>query len=828
MEPIEEIEPIVKASGATTTTTSLEEIDDAAVSGTGEALGMSAIANAFRKLKVGSDVNSFVVPGSFILAQSTITRVAQNYCAHFDLLIKANNIQDEKERFLQVYRYFMSTPRISGEKKKPLNPVLGETCQAYADIPNQEKGSTSSRVHVFSEQILHHPLPISCTHVYSKEEGISVSYYHPVRGNFMGTYVKLSFEGEMVIKLDRFGEVYKSTMPTIAIRFLRDFVEYLGKVELTCNKNDYRIKTTFCPKSLLFGSNNVVEAKVYKGKEKIQKIKGCWDQELKINSEYKKDDYTTLCKRTDLTITEIQFPSSLLDTDSTKVWGDLFEAAKSGTSKDITREKTKVEEAQRKIAAERKANGVEWVPKHFHKQGDECIKKKKSKYQKKKRYKRENLVLVLIAWEPTVVRNFGCRLNSTIEKEEEMGNKDNKKEKKDKKKKDKRLEVEEEIPEEFKNTDDTAADGTSTTTTATNTLVLNTDEIDEATANGSPSLSVITSLAKKLTLGADLSSFALPGAFVLPKSSLTYFSENSSSHFDLLLKANTIQDEKERFLQVYRYLLTSLKIHEDTTKKPLNPVLGETLQGYVDFCDEDLNESRGHIYAEQISHHPPISCSTVYNKEAGVSVSYYHPVRSNFMGTYVKLTLEGEVVIKLDKFDEVYKSTCATMAIRFFRSFSEYVGKTTLTCNKNEYRIKSSYYPKPLLYGSYNSMEAILYNGKEKLQKIKGCWDQELKINTEYKKDDYTPFLKRKGMIPSKIVYPKELADTDSTKVWGDLFEAAKSGVPKDITKEKTKVEEAQRKLAAERKEKGFEWKPIHFHKQGDDWLLNDNEIILK
>ncbi len=39
--------------------------------------------------------------------------------------------------------------------------------------------------------------------------------------------------------------------------------------------------------------------------------------------------------------------------------------------------------------------------------------------------------------------------------------------------------------------------------------------------------------------------------------------------------------------------------------KPFNPVLGETYQGLIDGCP---------VYAEQISHHPPISSVLFYGR----------------------------------------------------------------------------------------------------------------------------------------------------------------------------------------------------------------------
>ncbi|EGG18568.1 oxysterol binding family protein [Cavenderia fasciculata] len=409
-----------------------------------------------------------------------------------------------------------------------------------------------------------------------------------------------------------------------------------------------------------------------------------------------------------------------------------------------------------------------------------------------------------------------------------------KKDKKDKKKKE-LIEVEEVVPEELKvdhseaQSPDTLTTSTTSTTTTTTTPVvtMNLDEIDDAVGSGSH-IAALGMMLKNFKLNSDLTHMTVPGSFILPRSSLSFFAENYAAHFDLLIKANGIKDDKERMFQVYRYYMSTFKVYDDLTKKPLNPVLGETLQGSASLPDAE-NGAKQHVQviAEQIQHHPfPISCTMAYNKEAGVSAAYFMPARTNFMGTYFKFTLDGDFVIKLEQHDEEYRISMATIAVRFLRNFSEFVGKTKMTSNKHDYRIKTTLYPKPLLYGSYNAMEATVYKGKEKLQKIKGCWDQEITINSEYKKNDHTTFFKRKGMTPSIIQTPHTLYETDSSNVWRGVFEAADKKAPKEMTREKSKVEEAQRKLAADRKAKGMPWVPIHFHKKGDDWYLNENEYI--
>ncbi|GAM22431.1 hypothetical protein SAMD00019534_056060 [Acytostelium subglobosum LB1] len=333
--------------------------------------------------------------------------------------------------------------------------------------------------------------------------------------------------------------------------------------------------------------------------------------------------------------------------------------------------------------------------------------------------------------------------------------------------------------------------------------------------------SSMLNILKSLKVGADLSKVTIPGGYILPKSTLTFFAENCSVHFDLLLACNGMNDPLQRMLQVYRYFLSTRWVPKEMRKKPLNPVLGETYELATHFKDEKHVAT---CLSEQISHHPPITSSIVYNVALGIQVSYNSPVKASFMGTYLRISPEGHFVVTLDKFKEVYSITLPPMALRIFRGFAELAGQSIMTCDKSDYSIKTSFFPKPLLFGNYNVIEATMYNGKEKIMKFKGQWDGEVR-SSPYKKDKYETFVERSKLVPGTFVpLPAEkVLPTDSTIVWRGVIEAAQTQAgAKAITKEKTKVEEEQRRLAQERRDKAVDWLPAHFiqSKDGNGWQL--------
>lgn len=63
-------------------------------------------------------------------------------------------------------------------------------------------------------------------------------------------------------------------------------------------------------------------------------------------------------------------------------------------------------------------------------------------------------------------------------------------------------------------------------------------------------------------------------------------------------------DAVERFIDVVRYFLSGWHIKVPGVKKPYNPVLGEYFRCRYEYS----NGTVGFYIAEQVSHHPPISC----------------------------------------------------------------------------------------------------------------------------------------------------------------------------------------------------------------------------
>jgi hypothetical protein len=109
----------------------------------------------------------------------------------------------------------------------------------------------------------------------------------------------------------------------------------------------------------------------------------------------------------------------------------------------------------------------------------------------------------------------------------------------------------------------------------------------------------------KDSVGQDLSRVTVPVYFNEPLSMLQKFAE-VMEYQDLLVKANSVEDEALRLIYVAVFILG--QYHASGTHrvaKPFNPILGETFE---------LDAPDFRYFAEQVQHHPPVSACYASNK----------------------------------------------------------------------------------------------------------------------------------------------------------------------------------------------------------------------
>lgn len=136
---------------------------------------------------------------------------------------------------------------------------------------------------------------------------------------------------------------------------------------------------------------------------------------------------------------------------------------------------------------------------------------------------------------------------------------------------------------------------------------------------------------------------SLPVWLFEPTTSLTRMVE-TFEYSDLLDRAATCDDPCLRDCLVAAFVVSAFS-HTERVRKPFNPVLGETYE----FINP-VNDMK--FYAEQVSHHPPISVSRVEGKGwvAGEAVD----INATYQGNSVEIQNVGTRYIHLANTDDHY------------------------------------------------------------------------------------------------------------------------------------------------------------------------------
>jgi hypothetical protein len=234
----------------------------------------------------------------------------------------------------------------------------------------------------------------------------------------------------------------------------------------------------------------------------------------------------------------------------------------------------------------------------------------------------------------------------------------------------------------------------------------------------------------KDSIGKDLSKFAVPVYLNEPLSMLQRLCEQNEYH-DLLNVASTKSDSCLRMAYVMGWAVSVYAATIGRIKKPFNPLLGETFE-YT-----PVDKSFRYL-AEQVSHHPPISCgyaeSELFEWWADTNV------KTSFGGNSLEFKPCGSRHVTLKKHKEHYifkpcvtgvqNLVFGTMYIDNYgdMTFKNYATQDTgvLTLTKKGWNNKGQYE----INGSIKDR-----NGKLRFN-LKGKWNESLKaINADTKEE---------------------------------------------------------------------------------------------
>lgn len=116
-----------------------------------------------------------------------------------------------------------------------------------------------------AEQVSHHP-PISAFYAEHPEAGISFNGFIYTRSSFLGLSIGVHNLGSGTVTLHKFNEDYVVTFPSAYGRSIMStpWIELGGKVEIRCDKTQYRAEIEFLTKPIFRGKAHQIQGKLLK------------------------------------------------------------------------------------------------------------------------------------------------------------------------------------------------------------------------------------------------------------------------------------------------------------------------------------------------------------------------------------------------------------------------------------------------------------------------------------------------------------------------------------------------------------------------------------
>ncbi|KAM9386602.1 oxysterol-binding protein-related protein 10 [Phaethornis superciliosus] len=385
-------------------------------------------------------------------------------------------------------------------------------------------------------------------------------------------------------------------------------------------------------------------------------------------------------------------------------------------------------------------------------------------------------------------------------------------------------------------------------------LILVEDEVTDTEDNEEEDLgvmddqrSVILHLISQLKLGMDLTRVVLP-TFILEKRSLLEMYANFMAHPDLFLSIAAGATPEERIICFVEYYLTAF--HEGrkgaVAKKPYNPIIGETFHCSWDVPKDKVKGFRTNgasvvskdptkefsldqstcyklrFVAEQVSHHPPVSCFYCECKEKKMCVNAHVWTKSKFMGMSIGVSMVGEGVLYLMEHEEEYVFTLPSAYARSILTIPwvELGGKVSINCARSGYSATVTFHTKPFYGGKVHRVTAeVKHNPTNTIVcKAQGEWNGTLEFtysNGETKVIDTNKL----PVIRKKIRPIEKQGPLESRRLWQHVTSSLKEGNIDAATEHKHCLEERQRAEERQRVALTASWKPKYFAKEGDGWL---------
>ncbi|KAH9821095.1 hypothetical protein DFH28DRAFT_1120438 [Melampsora americana] len=338
------------------------------------------------------------------------------------------------------------------------------------------------------------------------------------------------------------------------------------------------------------------------------------------------------------------------------------------------------------------------------------------------------------------------------------------------------------------------------------------------------------------TFSGDLSSLTAP-SFILSPTSLCEFPSYWGEPYEEFSLISTGQTPEERMILVLRWFIATLKgqftrreTQTGSEKKPLNPILGELFLGHWNGNSDDENPTKDlgeiRLWAEQVSHHPPVSAYFLLNSKSKVSYQGHCAQKTSFSGKSVIVKQVGHGILRItlpDNTVESYLVTLPKLRIEGLLLGSPYVEltETSHIQSSTGYHAVIDYKGKGYFSGKSHTFVAKIHpkpKSTQILYQIEGQWNGISKFTKQiphFLKSNSNPeiFLDQTEEKHS-VITVKELDQQDpleSRKVWKDVADGIRKGDFESASAAKSKLENEQRSKRKEEIANGTPWQMRYF-----------------
>ncbi|KAI1328922.1 Oxysterol-binding protein [Xylariaceae sp. FL0255] len=351
----------------------------------------------------------------------------------------------------------------------------------------------------------------------------------------------------------------------------------------------------------------------------------------------------------------------------------------------------------------------------------------------------------------------------------------------------------------------------------------------------------------------DLTSLTAP-PFLLAPYSIVEFSTYWAEYPRLFIAPALEESAEKRALLVAQWFLSTLrrqhasKEDDGTSKrmKPLNPFLGEIFLGQ--WVDRDSDGSIGitELVSEQVSHHPPATACRIWNEKHGVEFDSLVIPRAYF-SSQVKIERLGYSSLRIPRYVETHYITMPPAHVEGMLSFQlnlELRGVSHIVSSSG-FTTRFEYTGKGWLgKGESNSFKATISSAlpsSEQNEKRKQNGEDEiLYILQGQWSGSYTVTDARSGAVletvdlaalkrtPLTVAPLQDQHPLESRRAWQHVVTELLNDDMLGVSREKSKVENAQRALRKEEKEDGRIWERRYFSAVDTDPLAEELRSVIE